>query len=117
MLNMTRTQVFASTNGSTLFWYIPIREFKDIDVASKSVSLVSYLGPVITSFKGSYTTLGTQDMQFTFTSIVITAFGRTILKRPIRFAEKEYTYYWLHDNLACARSSGGGIVLLSRQDA
>ncbi|KAA6421782.1 MAG: hypothetical protein FRX49_08101 [Trebouxia sp. A1-2] len=105
---------FASTSSSTLFWYIPIKEFKDINVKSRTVSLVSLLGPVTTSFDGSYNTLSKQDMQFSFSALVITVFERTVLKKPISFAEKVYTYYWLHEGLACARSSGGGIVLLRR---
>ncbi|KAL0023179.1 hypothetical protein WJX77_010265 [Trebouxia sp. C0004] len=106
--------VFASTSGSTLFWYIPVKEFKDIDVKTRTLSLVSLLGPVTTSFDGSYNTLSKQDMQFSFNALVITVFGRTVVKKPISFAEKVYTYYWLHKGLACARSSGGGIVLLRR---
>ncbi|KAL0048372.1 hypothetical protein WJX82_001812 [Trebouxia sp. C0006] len=106
--------VFASTSGSTLFWYIPVKEFKDIDVKSRTLSLVSLLGPVTTSFDGSYNTLSKQDMRFSFNALVITVFGRTVVKKPISFAEKVYTYYWLHQGLACARSSGGGIVLLRR---
>ncbi|KAL0042806.1 hypothetical protein WJX79_000400 [Trebouxia sp. C0005] len=51
---------------------------------------------------------------FCFSALVITVFERTVLKKPISFAEKVYTYYWLHEGLACARSSGGGIVLLRR---
>jgi len=106
--------VFASTSGSTLFWYIPVKEFKDINVKNRTLSLVSLLGPVTTSFDGSYNTLSKQDMQFSFSALVITAFGRTVVKKPVSFAEKVYTYYWLHKGLACARSSGGGIVLLRR---
>ena len=107
-------QVFASTSGSTLLWYIPVQEFKDIDVSEKLCKLVSYLGPVTTSFNGSYTPVSKQDMQFQFTQLVITAFGRTLVDRPISYGQKVYTYYWLQDNLALARSSGGGVVLLKR---
>ncbi len=55
-------------------------------------------------------------MQFRFNALVITVFGRTVVKKPISFAEKVYTYYWLHHGLACARSSGGGVVLLKRTE-
>ncbi len=108
-------QVFASTSGTTLFWYIPVQEFRDIDVTSKTLSLVSYLGPVTTSFDGSYTVLSKQDMQFKFSELAVTAFGRTVVRRPISFAEKVYTYYWQQGTLACARSSGGGVVLLKKE--
>ena len=107
-------QVFASTSSSTLFWYIPVQEFKDIDSTNKTLSLVSYLGPVTTSFAGSYTALNKQDMQFKFSTLVVTAFGRTVINRPVSFSEKVYTYFWVEGDLACARSSGGGVVLLRR---
>lgn len=53
-------------------------------------------------------------MQFKFTKLVITAFGRTLVERPVSLTEKQYTYYWLQGDLACARSSGGGVVLLRK---
>lgn len=53
-------------------------------------------------------------MQFKFTKLVISAFGHTLVERPVSFTEKQYTYYWLQGDLACARSSGGGVVLLNR---
>ena len=107
-------QVFASTSGSTLFWYIPVQEFKDISVPAQTCNLVSYLGPVTTSFNGSYTPISKQGMQFQFTSLIITAFGRKVIDRPISYAKKSYTYFWVQDSLALARSSGGGIVLLKK---
>lgn len=107
-------QVFASTSGTTFFWYIPVKEYKDIDTTNKTCSLVTYLGPLMTSFSGAYSVLSSQEMQFKFTKLVISAFGRTLAERPVSFTEKQYTYYWLQGDLACARSSGGGVVLLNR---
>ena len=108
-------QVFASSSGTTLFWYIPVKEYKDIDTKNKTCDLVTHLGPIMTSFSGAYSALTGQEMQFRFTKLVITAFGRTLLERSVQFTEKQYNYYWLHGDLACARSSGGGVVLLSRK--
>ncbi|KAL3155608.1 hypothetical protein ABBQ38_010862 [Trebouxia sp. C0009 RCD-2024] len=106
--------VFASTTGATLFWYLPVKEYKHIDTKTKTCDLVTYLGPFKTSFSGAYSASSDQEMRFQFTTLVISAFGRTLLECPISLAEKQYTYYWLQENLACARSSGGGIVLLNR---
>ena len=107
-------QVFASTSGTTLFWYIPVKEYKDIDTTDKTCNLVTYLGPLMTSFSGAYSMLSRQKMQFKFSKLVIAAFGRTVVECPVSFTEKQYTYYWLQGDLACARSSGGGVVLFAR---
>lgn len=113
-LTIERLQIFASTNGTTLFWYIPVRELKDIDTKANTCNLVSYLGPVTTSFNGAYSALSGQEMQFSFTRLILSAFGRDLLDRPISFSDKQYTYFWMQGDLACARSSGGGIVLMKR---
>lgn len=107
-------QVFASTSGTTFFWYIPVKEYKDIDTTQKTCNLVTCLGPLMTSFSGAYSVLSSQEMEFKFNKLVISVFGRTLVARPVSFKEKQYTYYWLQGNLACARSSGGGVVLLNR---
>ena len=70
----------------------------------------------MTSFSGSYSVLSGQKMQFKFTKLVIAAFSRTLVERPVSLTEKQYTYYWMQGNLACARSSGGGVVLLRRTE-
>ena len=107
-------QVFASTGGSIWSWYIPVQEYKDINTQHLTCNLVSYLGPITTSFNGAYAALDDQNMQFEFTRLVISLFGRKLLDRPISFSKKQYTYFWLKGELACARSSGGGVVLLKR---
>ena len=41
-------------------------------------------------------------------------FGRSVFRRQVGFKEKTYTFFWLRDGVACARSSGGTLTLLHR---
>lgn len=106
-------QVFAATSSSKLFWYIPVQEFKDINMVDHTVKLVSYLGPVTTSFEGKFE-MTNQDMAFSFQTLIVSIFGRTVVNRPIDFAEKTYRYFYVDQSMACARSVGTGLVVLKK---
>ena len=41
-------------------------------------------------------------------------FGRSVWSRAVGFKEKTYTFFWLRDDVACARSSGGTLTLMHR---
>ena len=106
-------QVFAATSSSKLLWYIPVQEFKDISMQDKTLKLVSYLGPVTTSFEGDFS-MTKQEMTFSFQHLVVSAWSRNIVRRSINFAKKRYRYFHVDDKMACARSAGTGLVVLKR---
>lgn len=105
--------MFAATGSPQLLWYLPVQEFKDIDMHDHTVKLVSYLGPITTSFEGKFT-MSKQDMTFRFQDLTVTLFGRTLVQRPVNFSEKLYRYFYADQGMACARSVGTGLVVFKR---
>lgn len=41
-------------------------------------------------------------------------FGRSVWRKDVAFKPKTYSYFWLRDDVACARSSGGTLTLMRR---
>lgn len=79
----------------------------------QTLKLVSYLGPVTTSFEGDFS-MTKQEMTFSFQHLVVSVGGRNIVNRPVNLVKKSYRYFHVDDNMACARSAGTGLVVLKR---
>lgn len=41
-------------------------------------------------------------------------FGRPVWSKDVAFKPKTYSYFWMRDDVACARSSGGTLTLMKR---
>lgn len=81
-----------------------------------TVKLVSFLGPITTSFEGAFD-ISKQDMTFSFQDLIVTLFGRVIVKRSLSFPKKVYRYFYVNEHMACARSVGTGLIVLKRTSA
>lgn len=110
--------VFAIPAPIPAWSYIPVEEKAIIDSKLKTIELVSYVGPIKTSFKGNCrfeTDNNSSKMVFGFSKITISGFGLTLLEKEREAKEKTYAFFFLNDDIAAANSSGtGGKVLMVR---
>ncbi|KAK9806767.1 hypothetical protein WJX72_001830 [[Myrmecia] bisecta] len=104
--------VFSSPAFPPALQYIPVDEFAEIDVAKKTIDLVTDLGPVHTRFLGTFDWRPQGSvMSFGFIGLQLRVFGR-VFPFGFRTKRKEYTYFQVTDDIACARSSRGGVILM-----
>ena len=82
---------------------------------TRSIHLVSYLGPIKTAFKGNYKFRDGGVMQFGFDEAEVSFAGKRVLQRAVGIGPNEYTFYWLQGDVACARSKKGNGVTIVRQ--
>jgi hypothetical protein len=111
--------VFAIPAPIPAWAYIPVEEKAIIDSKLKTIELISYVGPIKTSFKGNCRfetdNNSSNKMVFGFSKITVSGFGRTLLEKERETKEKTYDFFLLNDDIAAANSSGtGGKVLMSR---
>lgn len=105
-------QVFSSSAPIPQWRYIPITEVFVINVADSTIALKSQLGFIATNFLGSFNWDPlTSKLNFGFDQLLLSCFSwrKTFkLSRPW----KTYTWFYVKDELACARSSDGGLVMV-----
>ncbi|EIE26163.1 hypothetical protein COCSUDRAFT_40304 [Coccomyxa subellipsoidea C-169] len=107
--------VFSGPSKLKFLSYIPVDEDFVVDSADSSLKLESDLGPLRAKFGGTFKWRGSSnDMDFSFTQAEVDLFGRSFWKKDVAFKPKTYSYFWLLDDVACARSSGGTLTLMQR---
>jgi hypothetical protein len=111
--------VFAIPAPIPAWAYIPVEEIAIIDSKLKAIELISYVGPIKTSFRGNCRfetdNNSSNKMVFGFSNITVSGFGRTLLEKEREAKEKTYDFFLLNDDIAAANSSGtGGKVLMTR---
>ena len=104
-------QVFSSSAPIPQWRYIPIAESFIINVADSTIALKSQLGFVGTNFRGSFTWDPlTSKLNFGFDQLLLSCFSwRKTFKLNVSW--KTYTWFYVKEALACARSSEGGLVM------
>ncbi|KAK9825661.1 hypothetical protein WJX81_006801 [Elliptochloris bilobata] len=113
--------VFSAPNKTVPAWsYVPVNEDAMFDAGARTISLASDLGPFHFDFTGDFAwDAQTQVMEFGFTRLLLDAFGRRLLERPISIKRKTYSYFLLEEGadaiIACARSSAGSLTLMKRR--
>ncbi|CAL8462757.1 g2290 [Coccomyxa elongata] len=107
--------VFSGPSKFQFLSYIPVDEDFVIDSSDSSLKLESDLGPMRAKFCGSFQWRGSSnELDFSFTKAQVDLFGRCVWERDVAFKPKTYSYFWLRDDVACARSSGGTLTLMQR---
>ncbi|KAK9831035.1 hypothetical protein WJX74_000789 [Apatococcus lobatus] len=104
--------IFSSSAPIPPWRYIPIPESFIVNVADSSFALKSQLGFIGTNFQGSFTWDPlTSKLNFGFNQLLLSCFSwRKTFKLDVSW--KTYTWFYVRDSLACARSSEGGLIMM-----
>jgi hypothetical protein len=82
----------------------------------QSVSLDSYLGPLLVRTCGQYTQVPASDappaVTFTFGRVMLQLAGQTLLDKPFAGKQKTYTFLAEDSGVLAVRTSSGGLALL-----
>jgi len=109
--------LFSTASKIRAFQYIPVKEDLVIDVGSNNVALESVLGPFQFFIRGTIFSWAadTGVLSFQFNKgVAIHFLGKQVTEIASKGSRKEYTFYFANDRIAAARSSAGGVSLLSR---
>ncbi|PNH02826.1 hypothetical protein TSOC_011172 [Tetrabaena socialis] len=106
--------LFGTGTKIRAFQYIPVKEDFVLDAASRTLALESAIGPFEFFIRGVMAAwrpeVGALDFQFTKVDIHFA--GNKVWEVTPKTKPKTYTFFHVGTDLACARSSSGGVALL-----
>ncbi|KAG2453345.1 hypothetical protein HYH02_001569 [Chlamydomonas schloesseri] len=106
--------VFGTATKFRPFQYIPVKEDFVLDAGAKTVALESSIGPFEFFIRGVMNAWKPEsgELDFQFNKVDINLFGEKKWEVTPKTKPKTYTFFYVADDLALARSSAGGVALL-----
>ncbi|GFR42976.1 hypothetical protein Agub_g3975 [Astrephomene gubernaculifera] len=106
--------LFGTATKFRPFQYIPVKEDFVLDEADKTVVLESTLGPFEFFIRGVMASWRPEsgELQFQFTKVDIHFAGNKVWEVSPKSKPKTYTFFHVSPDMACARSSAGGVALM-----
>ncbi|GIL88749.1 hypothetical protein Vretimale_17190 [Volvox reticuliferus] len=106
--------VFATGTKFRPFQYIPLKEDFVLDESTKTLVLESSIGPFEFFVRGVMSSWRPEvgDLDFQFNKVDIYFSGNKVWEVNPKTKPKTYTFFHVGTDLACARSSTGGVALL-----
>ncbi|EFJ48173.1 hypothetical protein VOLCADRAFT_104865 [Volvox carteri f. nagariensis] len=106
--------VFGTATKFRPFQYIPVKEDFVLDETAKTLALESSLGPFDFFIRGKMNSWRpeTGELDFQFNKVDILFSGNKVWEVTPKTKPKTYTFFYVASDLACARSSAGGVALL-----
>ncbi|GLI66571.1 hypothetical protein VaNZ11_010465 [Volvox africanus] len=108
--------VFGTATKFRPFQYIPVKEDFVLDESTKTLALESSIGPFEFFIRGVMSSWRPEvgELDFQFNKVDIYFAGNKIWEVNPKTKPKTYTFFHAGPDLACARSSAGGVALLVR---
>lgn len=97
------------------FNYIPVSEVATLQPTEGTANLFTNWAFLKFQIPGTFKwSQADQTMTFKFNELRPQIFGRELNPVPLNAPEKTYSFFYVDDRIACTRSSGKGVTLLSR---
>ncbi|GLC41469.1 hypothetical protein PLESTB_001008400 [Pleodorina starrii] len=108
--------VFGTATKFRPFQYIPVKEDFVLDDSSKTLALESSIGPFEFFIRGVMSSWRPEsgELDFQFNKVDIHFNGSKVWEVTPKTKPKTYTFFHVGTDLACARSSAGGVALLTK---
>ncbi|KAG2489911.1 hypothetical protein HYH03_011548 [Edaphochlamys debaryana] len=108
--------VFGTATKFRPFQWIPVKEDFIINDQTKDLSLESALGPLDFFIRGRMNAWRPEsgELEFQFNKVDIHFRGEKVYEVNPKTKPKTYTFFHVGPELACARSSAGGLALMRK---
>lgn len=106
--------IFGTATKFRPFQYIPVKEDFVLDENTKALALESSIGPFDFYIRGVMNAWKPEEaaLDFQFNKVDIHFNGSKVYEVTPKTKPKTYTFYYVGSDIACARSSAGGVALL-----